>query len=268
MKTIEQLQSEAAAAAEALAAAQQAATEAAAAAQAAAAIEAERARREALRAAPEPSSFGERRNHIQLIASRMVVRADKAYAEHMKVGVSEPHQRITEDEEKGPTVYWQEPALQVSYRGASVYVNVEFKAEESPTSKYSYRRSYTGRLRMAVGGYGDRQSYPPRKDGSFNYDAAADKLLGQVSAASQAWVKANQVRDNAPLLTELCKEFSLSEFNSLLSIKKGHRDPYTKTYTEYAAPSGTVFLNLSKTVTPEQAQAILRAAIAAGVNLS
>ena len=46
--------------------------------------------------------------------------------------------------------------------------------EEYSGSKWSSRK--TGKLRIAVGSYGNRQSYPQRKDGTFKYDAMATTL--------------------------------------------------------------------------------------------
>lgn len=267
-KTLDQLQAAAQAAAEALATAQREAQEAEAAAKQQAAVEAERAKREAARNAPEPASYGEIRAHLRGIMSAMYANANKDYATHMKVDVSEPSKRVEEDAEKGPRVYWQKPDILVSYRGANVYAAVEFRAEESGRSNYSYRTHLTGRLRMTVGGYGDRQSYPPRKDGTFNYDSAADRLLSRVASAHELWNKTQRVKGNAAALAELRAEFKLSEYSDVLRIKKVNRDVYSKKYTEYVSSAGRVFLDLSREVTPEQARAILAAAVAAGVKLN
>lgn len=47
---------------------------------------------------------------------------------------------------------------------------------EESTHHSSWRSSKNGKFRVAVGEWGDRKSYPQRKDGSHNYESIADDL--------------------------------------------------------------------------------------------
>lgn len=273
-KTIEQLQAAAAEAAATLAVAQAAAAEAEARIKEKEAIISERERREALRNATEPARYVAERKHLSAIAAAMLV--DAAEHESLKAvllcSVTESRKTVTEDEEEeGPTVRWAVPRLVVQLRGEPVYNNlIEFRAEASARSSRSWRcSSYTGRVRCSVGGFGDRQSFPPRKDGTFNYAAIATKLMSDVHAAERKYQDALKVCSNADALAKLTKQFALPKYSHTLEAVRSHGgSSHPQPFHQTAAPAGRLYLKLDALVTPEQAETILNAAIGAGVKLS
>lgn len=268
-KTLEQLAEEARIAAEALRTAQEAAAAAERAAKEADAQAKERARREALRAdTTEPKNITERRTWLQGIADALVTIV-KSYDDlkgHVLITVTAAERKVTENQECGPEVKWKLPSLVIEHRGQRLYTNIEFNAEISGSSYW--RNQHTGRTRCSVGFYGERQSFPPRKDGSFNYAAIAAKLMAVIVDAEHKHQTALKLRDNAAPLKDLKAKFNLGEYSRVLEAQRLGGDGRTGTPLWTAAPVGQLYLKLDILVTPAQAEAILDAARAAGVKLS
>lgn len=267
--TIEQLQAQAEAAAQALREAKEEMERAAVEAAQTEAAAKERARREALRDAPEPAAYAERRKHLHEIinAACVAVQKDGTLKDVFGAYVTLPKKTVTETPE-GPKVHWAEPQVEFTHRGKSVWAQLEFRAEEAASSRYSTRAPrLTGRLRCTVGGYGERQSFPQRKDGTFNYEAIAAKLLERVYHEERKYQDALKLRANAGALEALSKEFALGETPEVLKTAYHSRGYSGKEWHTHTAPEGKLFLNLTTTVTPEQARAVLAAAQAAGIKL-
>lgn len=275
-KSVEQLRAEAAAAAEALAAAEAAAKRASEEAAAAEKAAKELARRTAALNAPQPAWIDERAKHLEAIANTLLGQVEERDAgcktapkigPHIKIEV-EKSVRTVREEPEGPVVNWSAPLLNITLHGQKVYTQLEFKAEmEASHGRFSFSRPRTtGRMRLTVGSYGDRVSLPSKKDGSFNYAAVASKIFSDVLHSEEQYQKAVVLAKNKALAPTLRKEFGLGEYSSVIeekrSVQVGGR------YDSYAAPVGHVYLKLDKAVTPEQARAILNAAIEAGVKLS
>lgn len=261
-KTIEQLQAEADEAARALAAAQAEAEEKARAAAEAEREQKERERREALRNAPIPAHLVAQREHLVKIADKLRVKIPPhtRIAPHTTVSVSEPQRNVRETE-RGPDVSFIHPNISVQYRGNNLYMPIEFVAEMESGS--TWRRNSTGRTRLRFGNYGEQKSLPPRKDGTYDYDAVADALLSSLIAADSAREAEQAKAANAAPLAALRAEFGLTDYSSVLATSVHRR---TAGCTA-AAPAGKLFINLKGQVTPEQARAILTAAKAAGLKL-
>ena len=129
-----------------------------------------------------------------------------------------------------------------------------------------------GRLRMVVGDYGERKSLPQRKDGSFNYEAAAQHLSIKVAELKSKRDTEARIMKNASYEEAIREEFNLPAHSDIIKTSRGHHvgeiGRASRRWVSYAAPVGMVYLSLVNTVTPEQARAILAAAVAAGVKFA
>jgi len=66
--------------------------------------------------------------------------------------------------------------LTITVKGIRVY----FDVSEERTSISTWRSRPNGKVRITVGDYGNKTSYPQRKDGTHNYGAIATTLLNDV----------------------------------------------------------------------------------------
>lgn len=275
-KPIEQLQAEAAAAAEALAAAQAAAAAAEGGAKAEAARQKRIADNEARRNQPIPAAYYTQAKHLEAIAAALLAANGSTpggtpQVPFVSATVTPPARTVVETDD-GPVVEFKAPRLKVTHRGNDIYARVDFNAET--TGRTVWRAGHpTGRVRMTVGDSGDAQSFPPKKDGTYSYDAAAAKLMPALRHHEAQYQAAQAKATNAGPLAALRAEFGLPGHSGHSDVIAAER--YVRGYgsgrnngsrTIVAAP-GTVLLNLKAQVTPEQARAILAAAVAAGVKL-
>lgn len=247
-KTLAQLQADAVAAQEALRAAEVAAAEAEKAEKAEQARAAEIVRREALRNMPVPASYAERSVWLNAIAevARAALRVDKLAA---TVDVVESSKSVLETD-SGPQVNWTAPHISAKLNGADVYTFIAFEGERTRIS--SWRSQANGKMRMSVGHYGERTSYPQRKDGSFNYEAAAQHIVNCVHKAHYEAKAKAAVANNWRALTSMKEEFGLKEHSSVLRS---------------SGAEGKFIFKLEGSMTEEQVRAILTAAVNAGVAL-
>lgn len=79
--------------------------------------------------------------------------------------------------------------LQIMMRRQKLGGDISFSEEQSRTGYHRF--TPTGRLRCTVGDYGERQSFPQRKDGTFNYESIAITLR---NLAYRRWARANAER--------------------------------------------------------------------------
>lgn len=129
---------------------------------------------------------------------------------------------------------------------------------EERTHLTKWRSSATGKLRLTVGDFGNRKSYPQKKDGTHNYEEIARVLRGY-AARKTASRKAEAMRaKNDAAAVAIAKEFNLPSYCGLVVPSS-------------AAP-GKVMLDLSKvyktTMTPEHARKVLQALRDLGIKLS
>lgn len=97
--------------------------------------------------------------------------------------------------------------MQIVMRGQKLGTDTSFSEEKTRISKW--RSKGNGRLRCAVGDYGERQSFPQRKDGTFNYESIAITLR---NLAYRRWAraKAEQAeRDNKNAVMAVRKHVGL-----------------------------------------------------------
>lgn len=165
---------------------------------------------------------------------------------------------VVQESRKLPDGNWSSPNLGILLNDKAVRLgmSISFDAERSGGS--AWRRRSTGRMRCSVGAFGDRQSFPERKDGTFSYDKIALKLLGAVYAAIREAELAVQKKSNAQSVAALRAKFKLSEHDETVCASYYYRDPWGKNSKERVAPEGRVFVKLgTKTLTPEQADRLL-----------
>lgn len=269
-KTIQQLIDEVEAAKAQLQAARDLEAASEASAKELAAKTAERDKRKARAEAPKPKAHIEHESRLAIIAAalRAALKKDSSDVDAHTTITLNDSQRL-EESVKGddiPNVHWTLPTMRVAYRGADVPCCLRWEPEYRQLG--AWRQQATGRLRMVVGGFGESRSYPPRKDGSYDYDAAASHLFGKVIKAHTEWTRAQTVKANANSLQRLKEQFKLGEHSALLAARE-----YVPGYRHYpghenVAPEGKLLLRIKAEVTPEQAEALLTAAAQAGLKLS
>ena len=274
-KSVEQLKSEAAAL---LQQAEQAEAEAQRAAAEAAQRERDEKRQVELRAqatGPVPAGLASQTKHLQRIADELEQMAHDAEWLKSKpdsIQVVEPVRTVRKDDDTGliTSVDWREASLRVQWRGQPVYASVSFEAQmRSQGSSRFYSRSVpTGKLLMKVGSHSDRTTvYPQKKDGTFNYEAAAQVYLAQLRTMQDRADAEDAKVSNTGARNALVTKYGLDQSTSIVQVGKSssHYDGRRRRYVESTAPVGMVFLHLERTVTPEQADAILKAAQKCGV---
>lgn len=100
--------------------------------------------------------------------------------------------------------------------GIDTQWRLDFKQERSHQS--SWRSTPNGRTRLTVGDYGNRVSFPQRKDGSHNYVEIARLLINYAERQNaEAKMKA-QRQVNAQALPELIKELFPNDPNGYQDI--------------------------------------------------
>ena len=120
----------------------------------------------------------------------------------------------------------------------SYYIDIK---EEYTSS--TWRAHPTGRLRVAIGNYGNRTSYPSRKDGSFNYEAMANGLVN-AALTRKAMEKAQKFQSaNEQVADQLRAELGIKRYWNAVSFDGS---------TEEVNPIKIKF-NLDRAVTKERA---------------
>jgi hypothetical protein len=79
-----------------------------------------------------------------------------------------------------------------------------------------WRSTPNGRTRITVGVYGERKSYPQRKDGTHNYEAIAGELLIRADHAIATAKWNNQQRSNEAPVKNLAAELSMASYQHIL----------------------------------------------------
>lgn len=164
---------------------------------------------------------------------------------------------VVQESRKLDSGYWSVPSLDVLLNNTAVRgIYLRFEAERGGST---YRPRATGRMRCTVGDYGDRQSFPTKKDGTFSSDKIAQKLLHRVWAAIREVELNNQKKSNAQAVAELRAKHEIKEYDDeTVCASYYHRDTWGKTSREMVAPEGKVFVKVgTKTLTPEQADKLL-----------
>lgn len=100
--------------------------------------------------------------------------------------------------------------------GVDTHWRLDFVQERSHQS--SWRSTPTGRTRLTVGGYGNRVSFPQRKDGTHNYAEIARMLINYADSQNhEAALKAQQ-QVNAKVLPALVKELFPNDTNGYQDV--------------------------------------------------
>lgn len=157
---------------------------------------------------------------------------------------------------QGSEAYTVEDTNDIFIDGINCSTQLTFVDER--TSVSSWRSRPNGKLRLTVGTFGERKSYPQRKDGSFNYADIASTLRGCASRKAAADKAQLMRRNNAHIATDIAGEFNLTQYSSLVVPSS-------------AAP-GNVTINFkeinSHTMTPDKARKVLQALRDLGIKLS
>lgn len=147
-----------------------------------------------------------------------------------------------------------DPKLLIEGVDCSFWISID--AEYTRFS--SWRSKPNGKLRMAVGSYGERQSYPQKKDGSFNWPAIAAILINK-ARAKNAEAKAEAARrKNSNAAAALAREFNLPQYSALISPAATEDE---KVFIKFSEING-------RAMTKDDARKVLQALRACGVKLS
>jgi len=145
------------------------------------------------------------------------------------------------------------PLLLVEVDGKPCFLNYAVSDERSGHSQWT--RKPTGLWRLIVGGYGDRCSLPPRKDGSYNWDTIMRHAVKAITLKARQNDREALQAGNAGAVARLKAEFNLDESSQTVSARRvvqGVRELH-----EYVAPAGTVFVDLKLTLTETKARKLL-----------
>ena len=119
------------------------------------------------------------------------------------------------------------------------------------SSRYSFRSQPVG-WKVIVGQYGDRKSYPQKKDGTFSYAKIAEEVASRLSvrkaAAERQRKEANLSNANDAIVATLKEAFKLRDYGSVRL--------YPSKYQEERV---VVKVAIDKPMTLEQATALLEA---------
>jgi hypothetical protein len=140
--------------------------------------------------------------------------------------------------------------------GFDVGYQLDFVQERSHQS--SWRSSPNGKMRLTVGGFGSRTSFPQRKDGSHNYEEIARMLMSYAMKKNAEAVAADNRRGNTQKIANLAAELFPND-------KNGYQDVVTAS----SSPEAPVRFRfkLDHALTSDQARALAAAIRAAGVKL-
>lgn len=93
----------------------------------------------------------------------------------------------------------------------STNVHVRFDEEYSGST---WRQRPTGRIRIVVGDYGNRKSYPPLKDGGYSYDKIADRLLQEARKSIGNAISNERHKRNANAAVAVRAACGIDQYNS------------------------------------------------------
>jgi hypothetical protein len=131
------------------------------------------------------------------------------------------------------------------------YISLECH-EETQTGSYSYKKN--GKLRLIVGGYGDKRQFPQTKDGGFNWDKIVkviESKVAQRKADDARSAKAQSRREQADVeCSQLRAVYGLKEYYGFLQVSPCDQG---------------IELRVNKGITKEQAEVLIKAAKEAGL---
>jgi len=151
------------------------------------------------------------------------------------------------------SVVLDESTARLHVDGIEVGHLVDIFAERAHS--YFHRQRGTGKLRLSVGRYGERVSYPQRKDGTFNVKAITEVLYYDAQRQRQRAMEDNVRKANEAQAKELRTELGVSEYAAPLSIRA----------TSDVGKPVRLELSFQRIMTPTQARALHAALKAAGV---
>lgn len=111
----------------------------------------------------------------------------------------------------------------------------------------------TGKLKVTVGEYGNRTTYPQRKDGTFAYDKMAIKLAEIVSRRRRQEKARSQGAINSQVVKELKESLGLESYGSEFQ------------YTD--DPARPVQVEFKRSMSVDQAKAVYKALRALGIQI-
>ena len=171
--------------------------------------------------------------------------ADAMIYERIAAKVTKPHVAVV-DAEKGKLVI----------DGIDVTYYIEFKSEYTEISRW--RSKPTGKMRISVGDYGSRTSFPQKKDGSHNYEEIA-RRLAMIARNKNAAAKADALRQaNSAGLATLKAELFPNDKNGYCNVIAGSVDAQAPVLFKF-----DIYHNMS----PDQARTLAAAMRAAGIKL-
>lgn len=138
--------------------------------------------------------------------------------------------------------------------GINVGYYLDLSFERSHIS--SWRSTETNKVRVTVGDYGNRRTFPQRKDGTHNYADIADTLIGYAERQNTKEALAAQRKRN---------ESPVEKFNKAHDSKYGSYGPMqVDASSDYDKPL-FVEVNIQRSMTVEEAEKLLEALTALGL---
>lgn len=121
---------------------------------------------------------------------------------------------------------WRQPGALTAWpklfiNGVDCNYWIDIKEEYTGTS--SWRSRPNGKIRVSVGSFGSRTSYPQKKDGTHNYAKIASRLVGLANAEIAKKRAEAQAARNAGGAEELRKELGLQEYWGTMRVNTSSR---------------------------------------------
>lgn len=124
-----------------------------------------------------------------------------------KVNALPTHHVATVNEETG----------ELTIDGVTMGYWLEFSEERTKVSSWKTRPN--GKVRITVGQWGERRSFPQRKDGTHNYEEIASELVAYAAKRNAVDAASKLYEQNKPLAKALREELGLSEYYGPMKIE-------------------------------------------------
>lgn len=157
---------------------------------------------------------------------------------------------------------WHEDAVVTlkSSKFQHTYCSAEIKMERTVSHSRFHSGTFTGKLRVTVGEYGDRQTYPQRKDGTFNLVGIAERMINQVKMQDERLAERarRQANSNASgqLAEELRNELNVSKY-AAVRLYESTNTP-NKVYVK---------VDVTHELTADEARSFIKALRSAGIEI-
>lgn len=147
-------------------------------------------------------------------------------------------------EEHPLKIVHNEEAGKLFIGGVDVTYHMDIKEEY--TSDGRWRSHANGRLRITVGDYGSRKSYPQNKTGGHNYEAIQQELYYYAKRKIEEDKRRRLVSSNEEIATDLRRELGLEQYYGSMRVNSSSSLEYPVFVT----------IEVKNAMTPEQARKV------------